>query len=199
MAWNNFIRVSKRQTRKVLTLYTINGCTQEQIGAQVFPAGVERKLSRTVLTRRVLHVFGLGMRNRSAFHQEGLTPAVIEEILSNPLLPFPLLIPPDREPEGMISFNAEVSRQINGEGRYSAAYGIFQNVLALLAIAAIQAAGFLLGSSGAVLCAPLMIYCAVSLLVEARDEERNDKRRGGVLIMVLLFLFMAWMAWMSRS
>lgn len=198
MAWNNYIRVSKRQARKVLALYTLNGCTQEQIGAQVFPASVERKLSRGVLARRVLHVFGLGMRNRNAFHQEGLTPAVIEEILSNPLLPFPLLIPPDREPDTILSFDAEVSRQISGEGRYLAAYGFFQNVLALLIIAAIQAAGLLLGSGVWTAVAPMAAYLVISLLVEARDEDRNNKRRGGVIITVLVILFMCLMAWLSN-
>ena len=200
MALNNFIYVSKRQARKVLSLYTLDGCTQEQIGACVFPASMERRLPRNVLARRVLHVFGLRMGNRRTYHQDGLTPAIIEEILSNPFLPFPLMIPVDREPEEIMSFSTEVSQQINGGGRYSSGRGFLLNVLAVLLIGAIQFVSVMFQGELFVVGIPLGVYVAISLLADARADERNKKRRGDVVMTVLILLFFIFCIWMgSRS
>lgn len=191
--WKDMITVSKAQARKVLTLYTINGYTQEQIGEAVFPARVERKLSRSVLARRVLHLFGLGMQNRSTYQHAGLTPAVIDEILASPTLAFPLLIPLNGEPEPLLFFYAEITQQIKGEGKYSSARGTFLNIAALVMIAVIQYIGLNFSADPLVILLPFGIYLPAVLLIDARDEDRNLKRKGGLVLTLIAILFIAFL------
>lgn len=186
MAKNDFIKVSRRQARRVLELYTLQGYTQQQIGPMVFPSSMERKVDRGVLARRVLHQFGLNMNSRHNFAQVGLTSRALDSIMDNPFIIYPLLIPVSGDPIPYISFEAELQQQLNGTGRYSKVRGWFLNLVALAIIIGLQYLATEYNHSGIVAVLPFIAISGLSLFFSSLDDDRQQKARGLTVIVLLI-------------
>lgn len=111
-----YIRVKKKIVKKILVLYTMEGLTQKQIALIVFGKDDIKGVSTYAIVQRVLHYFGLNMQHRRNYKNEGLTEEIINLILDNRTIAFPLAIPTEGKFNSAINFDAEVNGYLNNSG-----------------------------------------------------------------------------------
>lgn len=128
------IRIKKKDVRKILSLYTIEGLSQKETGQIVLGSGDIQGVSTYAVAQRVLHYFGLNMDYRRDYKHDGLTEDIIDLILDNRTLAFPLAIPVDGKFNAALNFDAEVNKYLSGDSKRWNVIGRIKNfsVVALL-------------------------------------------------------------------
>ena len=111
------IRIKKKDVRKILSLYTIDGLSQKETGQIVLGSEDIQGVSTYAVAQRVLHYFGLNMDYRRDYKHDGLTEDIIDLILDNRTLAFPLAIPVDGKLNAALNFDAEVNKYLSGDSR----------------------------------------------------------------------------------
>lgn len=106
------IRVKKKDVRKILNLYTLEGLTQKEIASIVFGKEDIKGVTANTLVQRVLHYLGVNMEHRKDYKHDGLTPQIIDLILDNRTIAFPLAIPVNDSINPAIIFNEEVDNYL---------------------------------------------------------------------------------------
>lgn len=131
------IRIRKRDVRKILTLYTIEGLSQKETGRAVFGREEIKGVSTYTVVQRVLHYFGLNMEHRRDYQQEGLTEAVIDRILDNRTIAFPLAVSTEGGMHAAVSFDAEVNKYLGGSSERWDRIGRLKNLLVVAVLSAL--------------------------------------------------------------
>ena len=128
------IRIKKKDVRKILSLYTIEGLSQKEAGQIVLGSGDIQGVSTYAVAQRVLHYFGLNMDYRRDYKHDGLTEDIIDLILDSRTLAFPLAIPVDGRFNAALNFDAEVNKYLSGDSKKWNIIGHIKNfsVLAVL-------------------------------------------------------------------
>ena len=132
----DYIRIKKRDVRKILSLYTMEGLTQKQIAVIVLGEKDIKGVSTYTIVQRVLHYLGIDMKYRRNYKNEGLTDDIISIILDNRTLAFPLAIPTEGNVNSAIQFDAEVNKYLGNANNRWIKISVMKNiaVLSLMAI-----------------------------------------------------------------
>lgn len=108
----DIIRVKKKDVRTILNLYTLEGLTQKEIATIVFGENDINGLTTNTLVQRILHYLGVNMEHRKDYKHDGLTPQIIDLILDNRMIAFPLVISVNDNINPAIIFNEEVDNYL---------------------------------------------------------------------------------------
>ena len=114
---SDVIRIKKKDVKKILKLYTIEGLTQKETARIVLGERDIKGVSTYTVVQRVLHYFGLNMEYRRDYRQEGLTEEIVDLILANRTLAFPLAVPVNEKMNPAVSFDLEVNRYLGNNGK----------------------------------------------------------------------------------
>lgn len=188
-----YISVNRKKTRRIIELYTMQGLTQKEIGEMIFPLKMERTMSRELIVRKVLHQFGLGMQNRKNYKQAGLTQKIIDMILGNYLVVYPLMIPCNGEPNPILNFDLALEEYVSGDGGKKAfIVGVIQTIIGvvILLIMQILLTSHASGVVGYIIQgAPIFGYLFASFFFSSMEDSRLAKRGIVVDVITLVGLF----------
>ena len=109
------IRIKKKDVRRILSLYAIDGLSQKETGRAVFGREEIQGVSTYAVVQRVLHYFGLNMEHRRDYTREGLTEDIIDRILDNRTIAFPLAVPVEGGMNPAVNFDAELNKYLGGD------------------------------------------------------------------------------------
>lgn len=130
---SDYIRVSKKKVKDILSLYTIVGLSQKEVAEAVFGEGEIEGITTYTLVQRVLHYLSINMEYRKDYKNEGLTPEIIDMILDNRTLAFPLAIPIAGGINPAIIFDQELMKCL-GKGSSNVVVSKIKNAIVLAGI-----------------------------------------------------------------
>lgn len=191
----DYIRIKKKDVRKILSLYTMEGLTQKQVASIVLGDSEIKGVSPYTIVQRVLHYLGINMEHRRNYKNDGLTDGIIDIILDNRTLAFPLAIPTDGGMNSAIQFDAEVNKYLGNNGKKWKVVSALKNA-AVLAMMAVLTYFSLMSNNGKVndiisilIVLGLTAFSAGMEGYQGRGVENDGA--GGIIVPILMFLFLA--------
>lgn len=186
------VKVSKAKVRRLLELYTIEGFTQQESGEIVFAKQNLKGLSPAVVAQRIFHYLGVNMEYRSDYLHSGLDSDIIESILSNKLIAFPLLVPVGRTMPHTLNFDQSLKVALEARERNHKGKEKLKSVLAFVVLILLQ---YMLYSQSAWLWIPMCLYFFGILAVNSlREGEKIGEFIGSNIIVLLFLVFIVVMA-----
>lgn len=134
---SDIVRIKKKDVHRILSLYTIYGYTQAEAGEITFNGKEYKNVSTHIIAQRVLHYFGLSMEHRNDNLHSGLTDEIIDLLLDNRTIAFPLAIPVNGPISPALSFDGELKKLMGGDSRKWNAIGRLKNCSVIVFLVAL--------------------------------------------------------------